>query len=98
MNAACRQSQGGAFPIGVGNGVDLGTGIEQYRRYLDRIVRSFLPVIFDSVCRNVVQQHGSVLARRSGTNQLRVVLQHFPKCGGISVDYGICSTLESGEW
>ena len=40
MNAACRQSQSGAFPIGVGNGVDLGTGIEQYRRNLDRIVRS----------------------------------------------------------
>ena len=65
-------------------GVDLGARREQRFRDGHGVVRRLLAVVLDAVGRCVVQQHGAVLARRTGANQRRLLMKEPLQCRNVA--------------
>jgi hypothetical protein len=87
--------------VHVRDGVCFGAGLEQHSRNVHRVRRRPLPVPFDAIRRDVMQQGGAMdgriercHARRTGAHELRLLGKQPGEGGNIAVDHGFDCRFE----
>jgi hypothetical protein len=98
MEAGGRELQSrGSAAIDVRRGIDFGTRLQQNAGDLDDILRRLLPVAFDAICRDIVEQDRAMLACRTRMHQIGLFAQQLLEGCGIAGDDGVGCGLKSGH-
>jgi hypothetical protein len=87
MDARGDQAERGtSAAIGIRFGVHVRASVDQQVCDLDDVVWRFLSEVFDSVCGDVMQKRGMMLAGGALVHQVRVILQEFAESGYVAGD------------
>src|SRR5271166_2025249 len=80
--------------IHVRRGIDLSTLSQQHPGNLYDVVRRLLPVAFDTVCRDVVEQSRAVLTGGTLANQIGLFAQQLLQGYGVASDDSVDRRFE----
>src|SRR5258708_1971958 len=94
MDARRHQPQGRRSAIHRRLGVDLGASLDQHLRDRDYVLRSLLSEILDAVGTHILQEGRVMLARRAGSNQVRILAKQSLKTCYVAADDGVYRRFE----